>query len=262
MQPRVCWFLTFAAANICGASLAAAQGMPKDPIPYFRMVPLFKEACPAEYTALIAADDEQRIAAAFADVMAFEIGRTRSLRPETSEAEARKLMDTYIESATAGAKPAYVTAGCPGERNTKLITWIKTTIADPASVDEFKKTSGNGVPYDSPRPLTAAANGPMTFAIDHFAEFIMAGPLKSGKTCKDFSVAAIKLVSRTPMPLPAGHQPPHIRVQQRITENWTWLCDGTTRQSQLEFIQDDRNGRGSYSVVELTPAPTTPVPNK
>ena len=255
MRIGVSTFLVVA-LSIAGNTLpAAGQDLPPDPLPFYRMVELFKEACPPEHAALVKPDDEKRLAASADEVMTFEIGRVRLLRPEATAASAREALLGHMVAATDGAKPGFLRAGCAGERNTNLVAWIKTAFVDPEKIAGYKRLVETGAPYDNPRPLAATPNAPLTLAAPHFATLLIDGPLKGGATCKAITVNAIDLVSRTPMPLSGAQQPPHIRIQQRITENWTWTCDGQTKKSQVEFIQDDRSGRGSYSVVELQPVP-------
>lgn len=256
MRIGVSTFLVVALSIAGNTMPAAGQDLPADPLPFYRMVALFKEACPPEHAALVKPGDEKRLAASAEEVMTFEIGRVRLLRPEATAASAREALLGHMVAATNGAEAGFLRHGCAGDRNTHLVTWVKTAFVDPEKIAGYKRLVETGVPYDKPRPLAATPNAPLTLAAPHFATLLIDGPLQGGATCKAITVNAIDLASRTPMPLSGAQQPPHIRIQQRIAENWTWTCDGVPKKSQVEFIQDDRSGRGSYSVIDLSPVST------
>lgn len=243
---RSCAVVTAAVVALAAPSAgASAQTFGNDPLPVFKVLSIFKEVCPKEHGAIVKPDDEKRLAAHLEDVMKFEVARVRALKPTTPDAAARKALEAHMDGASRTWK-ARLTGKCDAKDNTTPLTNFRNALVDPARIAELKKSIETGVPYERPRKVSDAAGAPVTFTTAELGKRLLDGPLKGGKACAKLDVSAIELVSRKPKPV--SGQPPHIRVQQEIVEDWTVACDGEARKHRITFTQDDRAQRGQHHV--------------
>lgn len=244
-QSRRAVVIAVALAGSAGA--ASAQTVQQDPLPYFRVLAIFKEACPKEHAQVVKGDDEKTLAANAEDIMKFEVARARAIRPTMPDAEARKLLGAHADNASKAVRARF-TGKCDAADNTRFVTNLRNQLADAARLAEIKKSIEAGVPYERPRKVSDAEKAPLTFVNAQLGKQLLEGPLKGGKACAKQEVTAVELVSRKPRPVQG--QPPHIRVQQEIVEDWTVACDGETKKHRITFVQDDRSARGKHEVVE------------
>ena len=243
---RFCAVVTAAAIVAIAASAgASAQTFGNDPLPVFKVLSIFKEVCPKEHGGIVRPEDEKLLAAHLEDLMKFEIGRVRAFKPTTPDAAARKALESHMDGASRTWK-ARLTGKCDAKDNTTPLTNFRNALVDPARIAEIKKSIETGVPYERPRKVSDAAGAPVTFMTAELGKRLLDGPLKGGKTCDKLGVTAVELVSRKPKPV--SGQPPHIRVQQEIVEDWTVACNGEARKHRITFTQDDRAQRGQHHV--------------
>ena len=229
------------------AGIASAQSVQNDPLPYFKVLSIYKEVCAKEAGAIIKPEDDKALAASAEDIMKFEVARSRAIRPTLPDPEARKLLNAHADNASKAVKARF-TGKCDAAENTRFVTSLKTQLADPAKLAEIKKNIETGVPYDKPRKVSDAAGAPVTFTTAQFGKQLLDGQLKGGKACARQEVTGIELVSRKAKPVQG--QPPHIRVQQEYVEDWTVACDGEAKKYRITFTQDDRSARGKHEVAE------------
>lgn len=230
-----------------GAAGAAAQSVQENPLPYFKVLSVYKELCSKEAAGIIKPEEDKVLAAHAEDIMKFEVARSRAIKPTLPDAEARKLLNAHADAVSKAVRARF-TGKCDAAENTRFVTNTKTTLADPARLAEIKKSIEAGTPYDKPRKVSDAAGAPVTFTTAAVGKQLLEGPLKGGKACAKQDVTAIALVERKAQPL--KDQPPHIRTQQRYVEDWTVSCDGEAKTWRVTFIQDDRGPRGKQEVAE------------
>jgi hypothetical protein len=227
------------------ASPLLAQAIGTDLLPAFKAAEIFKAACPSEFAAILKPADEQFLAARFVEMMQFEVGRVQLITPGTSADAAQQALEKHMLSATEGLGAMLAGQGCAAPRHAAMLNQIKSEFTE-AKIAVFKRQIEMGVPYETARPLTSEPGAPLTYTAPYFGQFIFNGPLRQMKVCKLAEVTGIEIVSKIAKPI--DKQPPHIRPQQQIIENWTWTCDGQIQRGTLTYWQDDRSQRGVYTV--------------
>lgn len=232
-----CVTYTLARSHVAPGITGYGLGLSVDPLQSLEAMASYKSVCIEEYHAAFTPSQRELLDRSRLRSHNFELARMRQIDELADEATARANLDEYLTKAHAQARASIKQAGCASQQIRDFVHNQALQLLDPKASEHVTRVIETGMPYNKPRPISAKAGAPVSFASPDLV-FVLTSTLRTSSKCGSIDISAVTLEST--LIAPAANKPPYIRNPQNISEIWTSMCDGVVQKHRLTFRQDDR----------------------